>query len=66
MQAKPAVPTSLFAAAGPGESPLPVIDVSNPAFAVQVSDDELAKLYADYQREAEQRARLPGWVQRLF
>jgi hypothetical protein len=66
MQAKPAVATPLFAATGPGEPSLPIIDVSNPAFAVHVSDDELARLYADYQREAEQRAKLPGWVQRLF
>jgi hypothetical protein len=43
---------------------LPVIDLSQPAFAITLSDQELAAKADAYRREEERRARIPRWLLR--
>ena len=45
---------------------LPVIDVTHPAFAVSMTDGELAALTASFIQEVERQQKLPRFIQRLF
>jgi len=44
---------------------LPVVDVTHPAFAVKISDAELAEAIDRFVRESKRRAKLPVFVERL-
>lgn len=41
---------------------LPVVDVTHPAFAVELSEEKLARLVARFLKEQRRFARLPGWL----
>ena len=45
---------------------LPVIDVTNPAFAVQLSEQELDALLQKHIKEVKSRERVPGFIMRLM
>ena len=45
---------------------LPVIDVTNPAFIIQLSDLELDELFKKYLKEVESRERVPAFLMRLM
>ena len=45
---------------------LPVVDVTLPAFALNLTDQALADLTAAFVRDEARRARLPGFLQRLI
>src|ERR1041384_4020279 len=45
---------------------LPVIDVTHPAFAIQLSQSELDQLLEKHFQEQKDRARMPAFLQRFF
>jgi hypothetical protein len=45
---------------------LPIIDITHPAFSLEVSEGELSRLADQFVREARQREKVPAFLQRLF
>ncbi len=45
---------------------LPVIDVTHPAFRIDISQADLDRLYEEHVGELQQRARIPGFIQKIF
>jgi len=45
---------------------LPVLDVTHPAFAFELSDDKLEAMRARFMSEQERIARVPSWLQRAL
>lgn len=53
-------------ASGPDGRSLPIIDITHPAFAVNLDDAQLDAKIRAYIEELQRRDKLPGWVQRLM
>lgn len=45
---------------------LPIVDVTHPAFAVRLTDAELAARMAEHREQERRRARVPRWLQKLL
>ena len=62
MHKKPGV----FYAVGDEGIELPIIDVTNPAFSIEMSDGELDRLLQEHIRTVERRAKVPAFIQNLM
>ncbi len=57
-------PGLYYAATDEGQQ-LPIVDVTNPAFAIEVTADDLEHRLQDHMREVERRSKVPAFVQNI-